>query len=605
MTRRIKCRLAVALSCFSFWIHLSAQETAAWKRLLSKPDHEIRVLVDTKVPMRDGVWLSADVYLPEQDKKWPVLLERTPYGNIDDWYVERALYFARRGYAYVLQDVRGRYDSDGEYYAFHNESQDGRDTLDWCGTQSWSSGRVGMLGMSHMGIVQWLAARTGSPYLKAIIPQMASADRYIYGPTYTGGVSLPYVNLPWATAHSARTRQTREHYNWDRFFRHLPVLTGDIQVTGREIPFYRDWIRHYTYDDFWKKVSNYGHFHEMDLPILQISGWLDAHAKSLFANYEGLQKEGTERAIRLQKVVVGPWLHTDHPEQKAGVLDFGSESVLDLYELYLRWMDHWLKDIENAVQEEPPLKLFTMGINRWRTATKWPLPETRWTPLYLRSQGSAATLFGDGSLSRDIPGREEPPDSYLYDPRDPVPALGLHPNGQILPVDHRPVERRPDVLVYTDASLSEPLEVTGPIHAKIHASSSALDTDWTVKLLDVYPDGRAVNLCDGILRARFRNPPSIRTAVPAPGQFENPVLMEPGTVYEFFVEVGVISHVFLKGHSIRIEVSSSNFPRFDRNLNTGAEPGIDLLMVSANQTVYHDRQHPSHILLPVIPSPES
>ena len=276
-------------------------ETRDWKVLLSKPEFEVATRIDVKMPMRDGVKLSADIYLPRKEGKWPVILERTPYGNSGKGDVERALYFARRGYAYVVQDCRGRFDSEGEWYAWFHDINDGRDSLDWCGTQPWSNGQVGMAGASYVGLVQWLAAPTGSPYLKAIIPQMASADFYKYGMNYTGGAFMLYINLPWAIGTSARTAQDRTHYNWDVLFRHLPILTADEEATGRAIDFYRDWVRHSSYDGYWKKISNYGKFQRMDLPILQICGWLDAHAKSLFANYEGIQKEGTERAKKTAK----------------------------------------------------------------------------------------------------------------------------------------------------------------------------------------------------------------------------------------------------------------------------------------------------------------
>ena len=256
--------------------------------------------------MRDGVELSADVYLPDKEGKWPVILERTPYDNSRNFYVNRARYFARRGYAYVVQDCRGRNDSDGKWYAWSHEINDGRDTLDWCGTQPWSDGNVGMNGMSYMGLVQWMAAPTGSPYLKTIIPQMAPADFYLYGMNYTGGAFQLHINLPWAMGNSSRTRQPLSLYDWDKLFRHVPILTADEEATGRAIDFYRDWVRHSSWDDFWQKIGNYGKFGKMDLPILQIAGWWDIHGVSLFANYEGIQTEGTERAKRLQKVLMGP-----------------------------------------------------------------------------------------------------------------------------------------------------------------------------------------------------------------------------------------------------------------------------------------------------------
>ena len=244
------------------WTSALPAEHHGWKDRLSQPDHEVAIRIDVRVPMRDGVELSADVYLPDQEGKWPVILERTPYGNGGNWYVERAMYFARRGYVYVIQDCRGRNDSDGKWYAWYPEIDDGRDTLDWCGTQPWSDGNVGMNGMSYMGLVQWMAAPTGSPYLKTIVPQMAPADYYLYGMNYTGGAFQLHINLPWAMANSSVTRQPTSHYDWDKLFRHLPILTADEEATGRPIDFYRDWVRHSSWDDYWKKIGNYGKFGE-------------------------------------------------------------------------------------------------------------------------------------------------------------------------------------------------------------------------------------------------------------------------------------------------------------------------------------------------------
>lgn len=572
--------------------------------MLSPPDHEVRTLIDVKAVMRDGIRLSANVFLPAKEGRWPVLLERSPYGaKASDWYVNRALYFARRGYAYVLQDVRGRYDSEGHFHPWEQEIDDGRDSLDWCGTQSWSNGNVGMLGMSYMGLVQWLAAPTGSPYLKAIIPHACAADYYMYGMNYTGGAPMHYINLPWSMNNSARSRQSGTPYKWDELLRLLPILTADEVATGRAVDFYHEWMEHSGYDDFWKKTSNFGKYPKMDIPILQICGWFDCHARSLIANYEGIQKDGTARAIREQKVVVGPWLHSDAPGQKAGELDFGPDSVIDMYELFLRWMDRWLKGIQNGADQEPPLKLFTLGVNRWRTAEKWPLPDTVWTRFYLSSDGGANSVIGDGKLTRVAPVKNESPDRYVYDPNDPVPTLGENANGEIIPVDHRPVERRDDVLVYSSEVLAEDMEVTGPMQAHLFASSSATDTDFTVKILDVYPTGRAISLSEGIIRARFREPGAVRTGLPAPGQYEHPKLMEPGKIYPFTVELGVISTVFLKGHRVRIEVSSSNFPHWDRNLNNGGQLGVDARIVVAKQAIYHNPQNASYVELPVIPAP--
>ena len=582
-----------------------ASEGSTWKALLSRPDHETRTLIDVKAPMRDGVKLSANIFLPQKEGKYPVILERSPYGaKSTDWYINRALFYARRGYVYVLQDVRGRYDSEGTFHPWDQEINDGRDSLDWCGTQPWSTGNVGMMGMSYMGLVQWLAAPTGSPYLKTIIPHACAADYFMYGMNYTGGAFMHYINLPWGMGNSAHSRQSALPYDWDKALRLLPILTADEVLTGRAVDFYHEWVLHSTWDDYWKKVSNFGKYQKMDIPILQICGWLDPHVRSLIANYEGIQKDGTPRAIREQKVIIGPWIHTDKPVQSYGDLDFGPDAAIDMYDIFLRWCDHWLKGIDNGVEKEPPLRLFTMGSNQWRTADKWPLPDTVWTKFYLHGGGKANSLIGDGKLSQTMPG-DEPADHYVYDPNDPAPTLGSDANGQILPLDNRPVERRDDVLVYTSETLSEDLEVTGPTQAHLFASTSATDTDWTVKLLDVYPGGKAINVFEGIIRGRLHEPAAIRTGLPAPGQYEHPKLLEPGKVYEFTVEVGVTSMVFRKGHQLRIEVSSSNFPHYDRNLNNGGQLGVDPRIVVAKQTVYHNSRYPSYIEFPVIPGKAS
>lgn len=576
---------------------------------VSQAEYDVREMNDVRVPMRDGVLLSADIYLPDAPGKWPVILQRTPYGsNSEDepspyGGVEVASFFAQRGYAVVIQDCRGRFDSDGSWYAWTAEIEDGHDTLDWCGTQSWSDGNVGMFGLSYLADVQWWAAPTGSPYLKAMIPFSAHADMYLDGMNYRGGAFKLAGNLEWAISTSARTsqpviehlkdearRRQGEDYDWRAIFDHLPIFTADEALSGRQVDFYRDWIRHSAYDDFWKSISSRGKHHQIDVPILQIGGWFDVHAVSTIAHLEGIQDEGSEFAKRHHKLVMGPWVHGS-PKRKLGALDFGEDSMPDILELELRWFDRWLKQCDNGVEDEPTLKLFTLGTNEWRTSTTWPLPETLWTPFYLRSEGR---------FSPEAPGKDEAPDTYSYDPNDPVQTLWEEAWGDG-PVDYQSIEGRQDVLVYTTEPLAADFELTGPVQAYIFASTSATDTDWTVRLLDVHPDGKSVSLCDGILRARFHTPAAVRTAVTSPGQFEEPELLEPGKIYKFMIEVGVLSAVFRAGHRLRVHISSSNFPRFDRNLNNGGELGIDPQIVIAQQQVFHDHEHASYLELPVIP----
>ncbi len=568
---------------------------------MSEQLYETRLLNDIGVPMRDGVRLSADVYLPREEGRWPVILIRTPYGNQS--HFEEGSFFARRGYAVVVQDCRGRHDSEGAFDPWTIEPADGADTVEWCGTQAWSNGRVGMIGGSHLGNVQWWTAQTPSPYLKALVPFSAVADMFLYGMNYRGGAFKLAGNLLWSTMVIGRTMQPAmastpstgtasdaagvegSPFDWDALFRHLPLATADEEAVGRPIEFYREWLRHSSWDDHWKPFTNIGRYDRFDVPILIVGGWFDVHLVSTIANLEGLQRAGHGK----HALVMGPWGHG--PAADLGEIDLGPDAQGDFRALQLRWLDRHLKEIDNGVDAEPRLRLFTLGVNEWRTADEWPLPETQWTALHLRA---------GGGLTEEAPAEGEEPDTFAYDPADPVPTLSPNPWDD-RQLDHGAQEARPDVLVYSTEPLTEPVEVTGPIQAHLYASTSAVDTDWTVRLIDVHPDGRAINVVDGILRGRFHDPPAVRTGVPAEGQFERPQPLEPGRVYRFTIEVGATSIVFLPGHRIRIHVSSSNFPRFDRNLNTGAPLGETSDFVVATQTIHHDAEHPSHIELPVIP----
>jgi uncharacterized protein len=583
--------------------------------MLSVPTHGCRLLNDIRVPMRDGVELSADVYLPRADGSWPVILIRTPYGDIaetEQGWVAEGTFFARRGYAVVVQDVRGRFDSGGEWTPWVHEICDGADSVEWCGTQPWSNGSVGMIGGSYWGCVQWWAAQTPSPYLKTIVPFSAHADIYFYGMNYRGGAFKLHGNLEWATMTHGRTMQPSwscsasrsdvapsagttstaaeqiegSPFQWDELFSHLPLISADEVAVGHPIEFYRDWIRHSSYDEYWRAITNFGRYEQIGIPVLQICGWFDVHVVSTIANLEGLQRAGATHHL-----VMGPWGHGGPAIQPFGDVDFGPEHAVDFRTLQLRWLDRWLRGTENGVDEDPPLRLFTLGTNTWREASEWPLRETRWTQLYLRT---------GGRLTEANPGEAEQPDGYSYDPANPVPTLSPNPWDD-RPLDHSELESRSDVLVYTTDLLSDDLKITGPIQAHLYASSSATDTDWTVRLLDVHPDGRSISICDGILRARFRDPPAVRTGVPAPGQLERPQLLEPDEIYRFTIEVGATSIVFQRGHRVRVHISSSNFPRFDRNLNNGGPTGQNTDIVVATNTIHHDAERPSHLELPVIP----
>ena len=567
------------------------------------PTHPITCEIGVKVPMRDGTRLSTDVYRPAGSGPFPVVLVRTPYNKNDEEEVDTAVYFASRGYAVVIQDCRGRYDSQGEWAPFVNEPTDGYDTQTWCGTQPWSSGKVGTRGASYVALTQIISAPLRNPYLKAMAPNVGFSNLY-HNWVYTGGAFQLAFNLRWgAVQMSARTNQYR--YLWmpaeahfQHLFTHLPLISSD-ENAGKISEFYADWIRHPSYDPYWENLGNVEKdYAQFDVPSYGFGGWYDVFMQGTLNNFAGVKANGySERARRGQKVLIGPWIHNTGnrgSERCTGDMDFGSEVLLDLRREELRWYDYWLKDLQNGIADEAPVRIFVMGVNRWRTADDWPIPGTRYVPYYLHSGGNANSNRGDGALSPQTPGSQSA-DQYTYDPNDPVPTIGGSTccGEDVTPVsmgprDQRPVEWRADVLVYTSRVLKEGLEIAGPIKVVLWAASSAPDTDFTAKLVDVYPDGRAINIAQGIIRARYRD------------SWTNPALMQPDEIYRFEIDCWSSANCFLPGHCIRVEVSSSNFPQFDRNPNTGNAFGVDDELTIAMQTVFHDTEHPSHILLPAI-----
>ena len=553
----------------------------------------IDVQFDIRVPMRDGTTLSADRYFPKgQPGPFPVILARTPYDNMSEPLINDAIYFAQNGYAFLAQDCRGRNDSDGVFDPWVNEYNDGHDTLEWIGAQSWCNGNVGMHGSSYLGGVQWMAAAMGSRYLKAIVPRVIG-DNLHDSPHYQGGAFTLHLDATWCFRMGGRTWQAIDRFNWDQVFPTLP-LRDVPKVGGKDISFFQDWLDHPDYDDYWRNLAIKERYHDIKVPVLQIGGWYDVFAGGTLNNFLGMrEKGGSDVARNGQRVVMGPWHHHACSETHAGEVDFGNVSVLELNEIELRWFDHWLKGIDNGADREAPLRIYVMGTNEWRDEHEWPLARTRLTPYYLHSGGSANSLVGDGTLSTEAPA-DEPCDRYDYNPAFPTPTRGGGTccSPEIVnwgAFDQRPVEFRNDVLVYTSEPLEDDLEVTGPVIVKLHASTDGRDTDFTAKLVDVHPDGNAKNLCDGIIRGRYRE------------STKSQKLLEPGAVYEFTIDLWITSNVFKKGHRIRVDISSSNFPRFDRNLNTGRTAADDTEIRMARQTVFHDRTRPSQIVLPVIP----
>jgi putative CocE/NonD family hydrolase len=561
------------------------------------------VLVQQNVPveMRDGVRLNADVYRPSAPGQYPVLLCRTAYSKAQQTTgsMLNAVRAAQEGYVVVVQDCRGRYTSPGEWQPFFPEIEDGYDTVEWCAAQEWSNGRVGMYGMSYVGATQWLAAISSPPSLRCIFPVMTAAD-YYDGWVYQGGAFSLAFTSAWtaqflAIPHLAKLGLSPEECKAEelKMLRAIERLRPSVSkwplkelpLLRREglAPYFYDWLDHPSLDDYWRTVSISTHHGRVTVPAYNFGGWYDLFLAGPLRNFEGMRKNGgSETARRGQKLLVGPWTHNAPTVALVGERFFGFEATLVLEDLQFRWFDHWLKDIDTGLLDEPAARLYVMN-DGWRDEQEWPLAQTEYTPFYLHSGGRATSLSGDGALNRDEPG-EEPPDIFLYNPLNPVPTVGA---GGIW--NHRAIDERHDVLVYSTPPLTEPLEVTGPVRLVLHASTSAVDTDFVARLIDVSPNGYSTNLCEGVLRARYR------------GGYEQPELLEPGRPYRFEIDMLMTSNLFRPGHQVRLELTSSSFPRYDRNPNTGEPAAQARTTCPAVQTVFHDSVHPSHLLLPVIP----
>jgi hypothetical protein len=532
--------------------------------------------------MRDGVRLSANLFLPADRARVPAILERTPYGKgLDITSLYQA--FVDRGYAVVAQDVRGRYDSEGVFAPLEQEPTDGDDTLNWMARQPWCDGRIGMIGGSYRGIVQWKVATLNNPHLKAIFPIVSGWDDYRDRFYSEGGAMKLGPRLEWM---AENLKVPGYQPNFDKYVLHLPLRTSDIAATGRQSHMFQEALNHPAFDSFWRAISVRERIRAIRTPVFAIGGWYDNFVESDLEAYSALHK-----ASGVNRVIVGPWPH--NMSYQFQDVDFGADSKVPVRTLQLAWFDRWLMGKDEPDLSGPPLKIFVMGSNKWREESEWPPPEARPVALYLASAGRANTLEGDGALT-DRPAEHSARDAFVFDPRDPAPTRGgaVCCNPRVLPwgpMDQRPVERRKDVLVYTGKPLESDLETIGPVVVTLYAATSAKDTDFTAKLVDVFPDGNARNLTDGILRLRYR------------ASLDKPELARPGEVYKLSIDAGVTANVFLKGHRIRVEISSSNFPRFDRNPNSGKPLGTDTELLPAKQSVFHDRDRPSHLVLPVIP----
>jgi putative CocE/NonD family hydrolase len=556
------------------------------------PQNDVTVDHYVAIRMRDGVNLYADVYRPTREDKYPVIVSRTPYSTqrAPSAY-EEPVFFARRGYVFVFQDVRGRHESEGKWEPFRNDIEDGYDTIEWAAVQPWSNGKVGMQGHSYGGHVQWRAAMAKPPHLVTIAPMVASTSLYHNWVTLNGAWRLSF-NFGWgADRQESRIMQNMgirtlkdgpESQRYDKVLWFLPLM-GMQELLGRHAQFYTNWIRHPDYDDYWKKLNVEEVFEDIGIPVLTHGGWFDIFTQGTQNGYIGMSERAkTELARNKSHMVIGPWEHG--VSRRTGDVDFGPEALVQREVFELPWFDYWLKGADNGVGSRPPVDLFVMGRNVWRQENEFPLARTQYRKMY---------FWGGGRLLWDAPPDDSSSDRYDYDPANPVPSTGGNnccgTPTRSGPRDQRPIENRPDVLGYTSEPLAKALEVTGPVKVVLHASSDAPDTDFVAKLIDVFPDGRAINMCEGILRARYRE----STA--------RPRLLEPGKVYELVIDLIGTSNVFLPGHRIRVDITSSHFPQFDRNPNTGEPFGMSSEIRVARQTIHHSRAHASHIVLPVIP----
>ena len=565
----------------------------------------LQFVVEKGVAMktRDGVTLRADIYRPSADGQYPVLLTRTPYNKDNMSPIGRN--GAARGFIVVIQDVRGRYTSEGDWYPFKYEINDGYDTVEWAAALPHSNGKVGMFSGSYVGATQMLAAIGHPPHLAGICP-IVTASNYHENWTYQGGAFEQWFDESWTSglAQDTLNRVIRQNTNARVGATVLPLNQYPVfniaaphsasALTGVLAPYFLDWLAHPGYDDYWKPWSIEENFQNIQVPALTIAAWYDLFQGGSVRNYMGIKAHGgTEAARNGQHLLVAIGGHSGWG-RKVGDVDFGPSAPFDENEVTLDWYDYLFLGKQNEFADpSKPVRIFVMGKNEWRNEESWPLERAKSTRYLLESGGKANSASGDGVLSTST-GQSETADTFVYDPANPVPTVGgplccdtehLAPG----PRDQKDVEARPDVLVYSTPPLEEDLEVTGPVTLDLFAKSSAVDTDFTAKLVDVGPDGVAINLTEGILRARYRE--STTTAIP----------IVPGQVYEYKIDLWSTSNVFLKGHRIRLEVSSSNFPRFDRNLNTGKPAGTDSVFVKATNTILHDAAHPSALILPVVP----
>lgn len=548
----------------------------------------MRALICQMVPTADGVELATDVWLPDGPGPFPVLLTRTPYHR------RGLLGLARRytalGYAYVVQDTRGKYDSTGRFRPLVYEAVDGQATIDWVANQNWCNGRIGLVGRSYLGIVQIPAAAGGHEALKCMVPGIAPNAFFSDWIRYDGCFALANA-VRWPMTHAVcRTQPQTDHFTWEELYA-LGSLEEIEERAGYAAPELRQWVKHDTYDEYWQAVDQRRMYENVCVAGLHVAGWFDHISRGQFEAFAGIGERGASEDARSgQRLFVGPWGHMNLGQRKYGDWDFGPQAELDVMAYEQRFIDLWLKDIDDGITEEAPVRVFLMGPNRWINLSHWPPSEAAHQAWYLRSGGRANSIGGDGRLDREVPG-DEPPDRYSYDPTDPVPTRGgpiYWGLGALGPVDQRPILGRQDVLYYRSPILQAPLAVMGEPALDLWVSSSAPDTDFIAKLCVVEPGGRVIVLTIGSLRCRYRE------------SWSEPKPLEPGQAARLHIRLGHIAYVYPPGSRIALMVTSSSFPRILPHPNTMAPTWAEKSPQKAVNEVLHSGQCASRLLLPVV-----
>ena len=538
---------------------------------------EFKIQRFVKVVMKDGVKITGDIYYPASSPPYPTIVFRTPYGRDDPQYRKSARFFASNGFAFLNSDVRGRGDSDGEFIPYFNDGPDGKEIIDWVASQSWSNGRVGTFGGSYSARIQWLTALEHPKSLKAMISRVSPSDPFVESPT---GVSGP-MRISWRYLVSGRTVKSVDDIDWMSVYRTLP-LKDMPKALGLVFDDWEEGMLHQTFDSYWDAISYQKKFASIDVPVMHISGWYDDEQIGTFINYTGMRNSSaTSKSRESQSIIVGPWGHNVNSSSKLGDLDFGPNAIIDLDTIQLNWFKKWL--IDESIDLGKRAKVFIMGENKWVDFDEWPPSGTMASKLFISSRGRANSRFGDGALVWSKDEINNGNDSYQYNPSDPTPFVTEAASAQIGgPDDYSSIHRRDDILLYKSPPLEKDITILGAVRADIFMETDVPDTDIMAMLLDIWPNGKSQRLCDGMIRARYRN------------GMDKVEFLEKGKIYEMKVDLWNTGHKFSKGHRLGFSIYSAAFPKYSRNLNTGSDLATDTVMKVANTKIIHTKEHPSN-----------